>query len=137
MVTSIEPHLWTNDFRAAIAWYRRVLDFEVVAWSPDEASANWCQARHGEASIMIATTPDPAGLPPGQGYLSGITERVAGPGGPISLYLRVGDADTLFAMAKEAGAEIIEEIWDAWWGGRQFTVADPDGNWWTVFQSAE
>ena len=22
-----------------------------------------------------------------------------------------------------------------WWGGRQFTVADPEGNWWTVYEA--
>ena len=137
MAASIEPHLWASDFRAAIAWYRRTLGFEAVAWSPDEETANWCQMRHGEASIMIAAVPDPAALPAGQGYLGGIAERVAGPGGPMSLYLRVDDADGLFAMAQESGAEIIEQIWDAWWGGRQFTVADPDGNWWTAFQSSD
>ena len=85
MPVSIEPHLWASDFRASIDWYQRTLGFEAVAWSPDEQTANWCQMRHGEASIMIAATPDPASLLPGQGYLDTIAERVAGPGGPMSL----------------------------------------------------
>jgi len=84
--------------------------------------------------MMVATTPDPDGLAPTQTYLGDVAGRLAGPGGPMSLYLRVTDADSIHAMATAAGANIAESIWDAWWGGRQFTVVDPDGNWRTVFQ---
>ncbi len=35
------------------------------------------------------------------------------------------------------GASVIEDIWDAWWGGRQFSLQDPDGTWWTAFEPSE
>lgn len=136
-MSAIEPHLWVNDFRRAVDWYQHVLGFEPVAWFPDEGSATWCQMRKGEASIMLAVTPDPAGLAPNQSYLAAVADRATGPGAPLSLYLHVDDADALHKKAIEAGAEVIEEIWDAWWGGRQFTVVDPEGAWWTVFESSE
>ena len=130
----IEPHLWTEDFSEMVAWYQSVLGFEVVAWFPDEDSATWCQLRRGDVELMIAVAPDPDTLSPGQGYLAMARDRVRAGGGAMSLYLRTPDADSAHQRAAEAGASVIEEIWDAWWGGRQFTVADPDGNWWTVFQ---
>ena len=135
MATTIEPHLWTGDFMRSVDWHRAALGFEVNAWFPDEEAPTWAQLRHGEASLMIAVAPDPDDLAPHQAYLAPIRGRVDGPGGPLSLYLRVGDADAVYALATAAGAEIVEEIWDAWWGGRQFTAQDPDGNWWTVFQA--
>ena len=36
--------------------------------------------------------------------------------------------DELYERAKCEGATILEDLWDAWWGTRQFTVADLDGN---------
>jgi uncharacterized glyoxalase superfamily protein PhnB len=139
MTPAIEPHLWTDDFPAMVEWYRSALGFDVAAWYPDEATATWCRLERGAASLMIALTPDPAALAPNQGYLAGVRSRVDGPGGPLSLYLHVENADAVLgdvaAAGTATGAGIVEEIWDAWWGGRQFSVADPDGNWWTVFQA--
>jgi PhnB protein len=51
------------------------------------------------------------------------------------LYLHVDDADAMYERALTAGVEPIESIWNPWWGGRQFTMQDPDGTWWTVYQS--
>lgn len=137
MSVSIEPHLWVSDLSASIGWYRDVLGFDVTDWFPDEDGATWCQMRHGEASIMLAVVPDRSKLADHQLHLGWLPERIEGPGGPLALYLHVGDADARHTAAATAGAEMVEEIWDAWWGGRQFTVADPDGHWWTVFQASE
>jgi uncharacterized glyoxalase superfamily protein PhnB len=137
MASAIEPHLWTDRFAEMVDWYRTALGFEVGAWFPDEATATWCQLHHGEASLMIAVTPDPETLAPSQSYLAAVADRVQQGGSALSLYLRVDDADAIHALAVAAETERIEEIWDAWWGGRQFTVADPDGNWWTVFQATD
>ncbi|MCB2223801.1 MAG: VOC family protein [Actinobacteria bacterium] len=134
MTTPIEPHLWTADLGPMVAWYRDALGFQVEAWFPDEDAPTWCRMTRGDAALMIAVAPDPDALAPHQGYLAPVADRVAGPGGPLSLYLRVPSADDVYAGATAAGAKVIEDIWDAWWGGRQFTTADPDGNWWTVFQ---
>jgi len=137
MSTPIEPHLWTDRFADMVGWYRAVLGFEVAAWFPQEEGATWCQMTRGDAAVMLASAPDPDAMSPGQEYLGAIRPRVTGPGGPLSLYLHVEDADAVREAAGGAGAEILEEIWDAWWGGRQFTVADPDGNWWTVFRPSD
>lgn len=137
MTAPIEPHLWASDLAASIEWYRGVLGFQPATWYPDEESATWCQLGRGPASIMLAIVPDPSGLADHQRYLRSVPERIRSSGAPLSLYLTVEDADAVYRAAVEGGADIVEEIWDAWWGGRQFTVADPDGTWWTVFQPSE
>ena len=137
MTTPIEPHLWVTNLSDSIQWYRDVLGFDVADWFPEEDGATWCQMIRGDASLMLAIVPDPANVANHQQYLRVLPERVEGPGAPLSLYLRVNDADPLHRAAVAGDADIVEDIWDAWWGGRQFTVADPDGTWWTVFQPTE
>jgi len=122
MTASIEPHLWFDDVHAGVEWYRSVLDFEIVSLFPDEGPT-WFQLQRDGAGVMIAVTPPATQSVDNQAYLAGVAPRLAGQGAPLSLYLHVDDA------------EILEPIWDAWWGGRQFTVADPVGTWWTVFQA--
>jgi PhnB protein len=133
---AIEPHLWTQSLSSAVAWYRDVLGFEPSAWFPDESAPTWCQMRRGDVSLMIAAPPDPDQLADHQQYLRAVAPRLAAGGGPLSLYLHVDDVDAVHTSALAAGADIVEDIWDAWWGGRQFSVADPDGIWWTVFQAS-
>ncbi len=130
----IEPHIWVRDFASSVAWYRTVLGFEPAAWYPDEATATWCQLRRGDVQLMLAALPDPASIAPHQDYLHRLADRAAGPAGAVSLYLHVDDADAAYASVLAEGVRPVEPIWNAWWGGRQFTVADPDGHWWTLFQ---
>jgi len=44
------------------------------------------------------------------------------------LQLYVEDVDRLYAELKSQGVKFSGEIRDEAWGGRQLTVADPDGN---------
>lgn len=136
-MNGIEPHIWVTDLSRSISWYRDALGFEVTSWFPDEDGATWCQMQRGEASIMLAVVPEPSSLTAHQRYLADVTKRMDGPGGPMSLYLHVAGADEVHAAAEAAGARVIEDIWDAWWGGRQFSVQDPDGTWWTVFEPTQ
>jgi uncharacterized glyoxalase superfamily protein PhnB len=47
-------------------------------------------------------------------------------------YLVVSDADEVYKRAKEAGAEMVMEIRDQSYGGRDFTCRDPEGHIWSV-----
>lgn len=53
--------------------------------------------------------------------------------GPISVYIGVNGVDSYYSRVASA-ATIIEPIWDAPWGLRQFLLADPDGNLMTFHQ---
>lgn len=49
-----------------------------------------------------------------------------------SEYLVVADADVVYKRVKESGAEIVLEIRDQGYGGRDFTCRDPEGHVWSV-----
>lgn len=136
-MSAIEPHLWVTNLSRSISWYQDALGFEVTSWYPDEDGATWCKMKRDEAAIMLAVVPEPTSLTAHQQYLADVAKRIAGPGGALSLYLRVESADDVHTSAAAVDAHLIEDIWDAWWGGRQFSVQDPDGTWWTVFEPTE
>lgn len=130
MAHSVEPHLWVADLCASKAWYES-LGFTERQRNPDE-DPTWFQLGLGEVRLMITIVPDQ--IPGNQTYLEEVATRV-GRGGAVSLYVHVDSADEMYRRATSAGIEPIEDIWDPWWGGRQFTIADPDGNWLTVYQN--
>jgi uncharacterized glyoxalase superfamily protein PhnB len=49
-----------------------------------------------------------------------------------SVYVVVSDADEIYARAKAAGAEIVIEIKDEGYGGRDFSCRDLEGHLWTI-----
>lgn len=49
-----------------------------------------------------------------------------------SEYVVVPDADAVFARVKASGVEIVREIQDQGYGGRDFTCRDPEGHVWSV-----
>jgi uncharacterized glyoxalase superfamily protein PhnB len=49
-----------------------------------------------------------------------------------SAYVVVSDADAIYARAKVAGAEIVIEIKDEDYGGRDFSCRDLEGHLWTI-----
>jgi uncharacterized glyoxalase superfamily protein PhnB len=49
------------------------------------------------------------------------------------LYVKVNDADKHFARAKKAGAKILEEPEDTFYGHRRYGAEDPEGHQWYFF----
>jgi uncharacterized glyoxalase superfamily protein PhnB len=127
---TIEPHLWVSDLSASKSWYES-LGFTERQRNPAD-DPTWFQLALGDVRLMITIVP--IQIADNQQYLQGVANRV-GHGGAVSLYLHVDSADEMYERATSAGIEPIETIWDPWWGGRQFTIADPDGNWWTIYQN--
>lgn len=50
--------------------------------------------------------------------------------GSANVYVYVDDVDAHFAHAKAAGAEIIEEPADTFYGDRRYGAVDPEGHMW-------
>ena len=127
---ALEPHIWADDLAAARRFYEEALGFTVAQSFPPDAPT-WFQLARGTTRLMLATMPEKTDGP--LEYLARVRERRGG--GAVSLYLHVDDAEAEHERAVAAGAEVLEPLWGPWWGGRQFTVADPDGNWWTVYEA--
>lgn len=72
--------------------------------------------------------------PGGGGVMAG-SERpgaVAAPVGSASAYLVTSEPDAVFRAAVAAGGRVVREMVDQPYGGRGGTVADPEGNLWSV-----
>jgi len=122
-------HYWSKDVERLLAHYVDVLSFELAYRQPDVPPADFCILTLGGAQIMIARTPD-AGMTDARNdglLLAEVAPRIGRPG-PISVYIDIEDVDAQYDRVAAAGADIVEPIWDAPWGLRQFSVLDPDGN---------
>lgn len=126
----IEPHFWVSDPAAAVAFYTDALGFRVVSRFPAD-EPTWFQLGRDAVRLMVARRPDPDRATGTQAYLREAAARTGTPGA-VSLYLGVDDVDAVLAACERAGAELVEPVWEPFWGGRQFTVAAPEGHWWTV-----
>jgi catechol 2,3-dioxygenase-like lactoylglutathione lyase family enzyme len=110
-----------SDIDAAIAFYRRLgVDFTVDPAYPDHAGCDLPNGLH----LMLDTekfraAAQPSGWTPPEGdsrILLGF--QFAAP----------ADVDAMYAELTGAGHHGTQEPWDAFWGMRYATVADPDGN---------
>ena len=116
--------LQVADMNRALAWYT-ALGFEVTAKNEHHGAIDWASLAFGKSSLMLA---------------SGAHPGVSG----VSLWFGTTEIDALFQrlrarqlaaaraeLAGELGApseiHFVEELNTAHYGGRQFSVRDPDG----------
>lgn len=109
-----------SDLNASIAFYRRLgLEFEIDAHTPEHAQCDLPNGLH----LMLDTE-----------NLRGKTTAGWSPasGGPRTFFAfefpDPGAVDAKYTELTEAGYRSLQEPWDAFWGMRYATVADPDGN---------
>jgi uncharacterized glyoxalase superfamily protein PhnB len=116
---SLHPTLRYRDASAAVAFLTGVLGFrEGVLSHHDDGTVQhaemWC------------------GDPPGAVLLGSLREGDAFATGRAVLYLVDADPDARHAAAVAAGADVVMGLTDQPYGSREFAVADPEGNVWTV-----
>ncbi|WP_433554925.1 VOC family protein [Pseudonocardia xinjiangensis] len=109
-----------SDLEATMAFYRRLgLEFEIDAHMPEHAQCDLPNGLH----LMLDTE-----------NLRGKTSTDWSPaaGGPRAFFAfefpAPPDVDEKYAELTAAGYRGLQEPWDAFWGMRYATVADPDGN---------
>ena len=67
-------------------------------------------------------------------YNTAIEQRL-GSNAPNSLYIEAEDLDDLHARATTANVPILDPLAERPWGQREFTIADPEGNWLTFWKA--
>lgn len=110
MWNSITPQLPVSDVAEAQRYYRDVLGFR-IDFTRDDFGAVRC----GGAEIFLQRSERPQ---PGTWCC-----------------VRVDDADALYAIYRERGAEIVEKIDSKPWGMREFTIRDPNGHYFRIGHS--
>jgi uncharacterized glyoxalase superfamily protein PhnB len=112
---------------AAIDWLCNVLGFAKHAvYSGADGTIQHAELTLGGGMIMLGSVRDDEATR----YMKHPDEL--GGSETRSEYLVVPDADAVFERVKASGVEIVRQIQDQGYGGRDFTCRDPEGHVWSV-----
>ena len=124
---TVIPCLRYRDAPAAIEWLCQTFGFEKQLVVPnDDGSIAHAQLTFGYGMIMLGSV---LKVETEFGRLMKQPDEIGG-AETQSAYVVVSDADAVYARAKSAGAEIVIEIKDEDYGGRDFSCRDPEGHLW-------
>jgi catechol 2,3-dioxygenase-like lactoylglutathione lyase family enzyme len=112
-----------DDVAEAVAFYTKVLDFEILNSYPAFADV-----ARGNLRLLLSGPMSSAGRPMPDG-------AKPGPGGWNRIHLIVDDIDAEVARLRDAGARFRNDIVDGV-GGKQVLLQDPSGNIVELFQFA-
>jgi PhnB protein len=125
---SVSPHLVVDDAAAAIDFY--VKAFDAVEYGripgPDGKLIHAALNINGSMVMLNDDFPEMSGG-------KSMTPTSLG-GTPVTIHLTVTDVDTKFQKAVDAGATVVAELEDQFWGDRYGVVRDPFGHQWSLGQ---
>ena len=119
----ITPYLSVRDGMAALAFYEKAFGFKRrFEMKSPEGRLRHGELEYGDGVIMM-------GEPhPDLGY-----KAPADVGGsPVALYVYVRDVDSVARAAAAAGATILQEPKDQFYGDRTCEIVDPEGHRWSI-----
>lgn len=119
----ITPYLLYEDLDAAVDWLVRAFGFtERLRMKDSEGRTNHAELTIADGLVMMGS--------PGAGYrnpkrLGSATQLI---------YVYVDDVDQHYANAVSAGAHILREPADQFYGDRTYGTEDPEGHQWSFAQ---
>jgi len=120
---SLQIYLAVEDASRAIDFYKEAFGAEETIRMPGpDGKVAHAELQIGDSKLMLSDPfPHSDVRPP--------AER----GGPTaSIFMYVDDVDATFEQAQRAGATVVSELEDMFWGDRFGTVADPFGHVWAM-----
>ena len=121
---SITAYLFYADVDAALAWLSKAFGFKpLMKFAGPDGKTNHSAMKLANGEVFMLGCPGPKYRNPKQ--LGHVTQ---------GLYVMVEDVDKHFLRAKKAGAKIIEEPEDQFYGDRRYSAADPEGHNWYFAQ---
>ena len=116
----ITPYLYYEDVRAALAFLSKAFGFKKFgrAMIGPGGKIQHAAMKLGDAMVMMGY--------PGPQYKN--PKRLGE--ATQSLYVNVDDVDEHCARARRAGAKIIEEPAETFYGARRYGAQDPEGHQW-------
>ncbi len=120
---SVTPYLCVNDAAGALEFYKKAFGATELMRMPDPSGRiGHAEIKIGDSIIMLADEF------PEMGFRSPQTLG----GSPFAIYLYVDDVDAVFGQAVAAGAKLVKEVKDQFYGDRSGGVEDPFGHIWYV-----
>ena len=124
----VMPYLHVNGAAGAIAFYEKVLGATERTRMPDPSGKiAHAELQLGDSVIMLADEYPDMGIRGPAAY--------GGSGVTISVY--VEDVDEVFRRAVDAGAKVVQEVQDQFYGDRTGQFEDPYGHRWSVATHVE
>ena len=126
--TAVSPYLTVDDAKGAIEFYKRAFGATErgVMAAPDGKVAH-AELQFGDTVVMLSDRfPQSSCQTPKE--LGGTT---------VGLFLYVEDVDAVVQDAVDAGATVITQPADQFWGDRLGALTDPYGNVWHVATRVE
>jgi uncharacterized glyoxalase superfamily protein PhnB len=125
-MTRITPNVFYDDLGKALEWLTKAFGFETrMAMPGPDGGVMHAEMQVADGVIMMSPT---SGADAWQSPAS------LGGAVTISLYVYVDDVDAHFAQARSAGATIVAEPEDMFWGDRTYVAEDPERHRWTFAQ---
>lgn len=119
---AITPYLTVRGADTAIAFYQKIFGAKEVGRLTMMGKVGHAELAIGNAILYLSDEM------PEWGNKSPQTLG----GTPVTIALRVSDVDTVFDAAIAAGATVLEEVKDAFYGERMGVFTDPFGHRWHV-----
>jgi PhnB protein len=125
---ALSPHLVVDNAAAAIDFYVKAFDAVEIGRvpRPDGKLIHAALRINGSTVMLNDDFPETCGG-------KSMTPTSLG-GTPVTIHLTVDDVDTKFQRALDAGATVVTELTDQFWGDRYGMVADPFGHHWSMGQ---
>jgi len=123
----LSPHLFVSDAAAAIDFYKRAFGATELTrhLAPDQKRIMHAALLINGATVMLCDE-----FPEYSGGKRSAPDALGGT--PVVLHLQMEDADSFFAEATAAGAEVKMPLADQFWGDRYGQLKDPFGHIWSV-----
>jgi catechol 2,3-dioxygenase-like lactoylglutathione lyase family enzyme len=113
-----------HDPDVALAFYRDTLGLDVRNDVANEGFRWVTVGAAAQPDVSIVLTNYLAGSPADGEAITALVAK----GALNGVHFRSDDLDATFEKVREAGAEIVQEPTDQFWGTRDFAVRDPSGN---------
>ncbi|MFO0824687.1 MAG: VOC family protein [Gemmataceae bacterium] len=118
---TITPYLIVKGAAAAIDFYKSIFDaVEIMRLPGPGGTIMHAELKIGESKIML-----------GEENPAHPSAQTLG-GSPVGLCVYFPDVDARFAAAVAAGATVVREVNNQFYGDRTGTVTDPFGHHWTL-----
>jgi len=123
-IETVNVRYMVDDVDKAIAFYTKLLDFEVLTSFPPA----FADVKRGNLRLLLSGPSSSAGRPMADG-------AKPGPGGWNRIHLLVDDIEAEVARLRDAGAAFRNDVVSGP-GGKQILLQDPSGNFVELFQPA-
>ena len=120
---AVTPYLICKGAAQAIEFYKKALGAkELFRMDGPGGTIGHAELLIGDSHVMLADeSPDGKWRSP---------QSVGGT--PVTMMLYVQDVDATFREALSAGAHVVRDVQDQFYGDRSGTIADPFGHVWTI-----